>query len=79
MANCLGWSGVAPKVTAAATAKPSMAAWWAAGEDLRAMTGAAVTRPAAAVTGTASAAAMASTSNRDNHNSRASANDFMLR
>ena len=34
MARRLGWSGVAPKVPAAATAKPSMAAWWAAGEDL---------------------------------------------
>ena len=44
-ASCLGWSGVAPKVAAAATAKPSMAAWWAAGEDRWAMTGAAVTRP----------------------------------
>ena len=55
MANCLGRSGVAPKVPAAATAKPSMAAWWAAGDDLWAMTGAAVTRPAAAVTGTSSA------------------------
>jgi hypothetical protein len=43
------------------------------------MTGSAVTRPAAAVTGTSSALAMASGSNRDNHSSRASANDFMLR
>ena len=60
-------------------AKPSMAAWWTAGEDLRAITGAAVTRPRAPVTGTTSAPAIASKSNRDNHNSRASAKDFMLR
>ena len=74
----LGWSGVAPKVAAAATAKPSMAAWCAAGEDLRAITGAAVTRPAAAVTGTSSAS-MVCGSNRANQSSRASSNDFMLR
>jgi hypothetical protein len=56
-----------------------MAAWWAAGDDLRAMTGPAVTRPAAAVTETSSAPAMESTSNRDNQSSRAAASDFMLK
>ena len=56
-----------------------MAAWWAAGEDQRAMAGAAVTRPRAAAVAISSGGSMAARSNRDKKISRAFSGDSMRR
>ena len=56
-----------------------MAAWCPAGDDQRAITGAAVTRPCAATVATSSASHPPAKSNREKNTSRASSTDFICK
>ena len=73
-----GHSSLAPKVSSARTARPSMAAEWNEGEEKRALTGPAVTRPQAERAATVSASVRRS-AKRSRNSCRASERERICR